>query len=152
MEQKYYTVEEISELINIHPKTIQRYIREGRLKAQKIGRRWQVTGHDLSVFVEGTDDTAKTDSSTGVQTIFEEAARTVKVSSVIDIPVKDTSQAASILNWLTAAVHSRERDGSYTTMSSQYIESERIVRVMLWGNLRFIQIIMDSLSELEREV
>ncbi len=151
MKAKYYTVEEVAELINSHPKTIQRYIREGRLKAQKIGRRWQISGHDLSVFVEGTDDSVQAGSSVGVQTIFESATRAVSVSTVIDIPVNDITEAARILNWLTASVHSRERDDSYTTMSSQYIKSERKVRVMLWGNLRFMQIVIDSLSELQGE-
>ncbi|MBG0787603.1 MAG: helix-turn-helix domain-containing protein, partial [Anaerolineaceae bacterium] len=36
MVEKYYTVEQIAEIINLHPKTIQRYIREGRLNAQKV--------------------------------------------------------------------------------------------------------------------
>lgn len=54
MEEKYYSVEQISEMLNIHPKTIQRYIREGKLRAGKIGKSWRVTGHDLSVFMEST--------------------------------------------------------------------------------------------------
>ena len=38
MIDNYYTVEQISGILNIHPKTIQRYIREGRLRAAKIGK------------------------------------------------------------------------------------------------------------------
>ncbi|WP_432765158.1 helix-turn-helix domain-containing protein, partial [Hungatella hominis] len=29
---KYYTVEQVAELLTMHPKTIQRYIREGKLR------------------------------------------------------------------------------------------------------------------------
>jgi excisionase family DNA binding protein len=39
-------------MLNIHPKTIQRYIREGKLRATKIGKGWRITGHDLSTFTE----------------------------------------------------------------------------------------------------
>jgi len=56
MTREYYTVEQISEMLNIHPKTIRRYIREGRLHATKIGKSWRITGHDLSVFVESDGD------------------------------------------------------------------------------------------------
>ena len=51
MFKDYYTVEQISDMLNIHPKTVQRYIREGRLRATKIGKSWRVAGHDLSVFM-----------------------------------------------------------------------------------------------------
>lgn len=52
MNKDYYTVDEISNMLNIHPKTIQRYIREGKLRAAKIGKSWRITGHDLSTFIE----------------------------------------------------------------------------------------------------
>lgn len=35
MEEKFFTVEEIGEMLKMHPKTIQRYIREGKLRAVK---------------------------------------------------------------------------------------------------------------------
>jgi len=34
MNEKYYTVEEISEMLKIHPKTVQRYIREGKTEGE----------------------------------------------------------------------------------------------------------------------
>lgn len=38
MNKDYYTVNQISNMLNIHPKTIQRYIREGKLRAAKVGK------------------------------------------------------------------------------------------------------------------
>ena len=32
--EKYYTVEKVAEMLSMHPKTIQRYIREGKLLPQ----------------------------------------------------------------------------------------------------------------------
>ena len=34
--EKYYTVDQIAELLTLHPKTIQRYIREGKIIAKKV--------------------------------------------------------------------------------------------------------------------
>jgi excisionase family DNA binding protein len=67
MAEKLYTVEQISAMIEMHPKTVQRYIREGRLKAQKIGKAWRVGGHDLSVFLEGTKDKVEDRKVPGLQ-------------------------------------------------------------------------------------
>lgn len=55
MNEVYYNVEQIAQILNIHPKTVQRYIREGKLRAVKLGKSWRVTGHDLSMFVENAD-------------------------------------------------------------------------------------------------
>ena len=53
MQETYYTVEQIAQMLQMHPKTVQRYIREGKLRAVKVGKGWRIGGHDLSVFTEG---------------------------------------------------------------------------------------------------
>lgn len=148
MIEKYYSVEQISEMLDMHPKTIQRYIRQGRLKAQKIGKSWRVTGHDLSVFVEGTDGDVTRDSSPGLQAIIGAAEKMIKVSSVIDIPVNSISEAIQVVNWITASMNSRSSEYGYTSMNSQFIEPEHIVRIMLWGSPMFIEVIMGAINEI----
>ena len=44
MQEKFYTVEDISKMLGMHPKTIQRYIREGKLRAAKVGKAWRISG------------------------------------------------------------------------------------------------------------
>lgn len=151
MVEKYYSVDQIAEMIEMHPKTIQRYIREGRLKAQKIGKGWRVTGHDLSTFVEGTDGTRIRDTSPGLQSILRTAEKTIKVSSVIDIPVNNRFEAVQVMNWITSSMNSRSSEYGYTTMNSQYIEPEHIIRIMLWGSPSFMEVIMSYLGELGKE-
>ena len=151
MVEKYYSVGQIAEMIDMHPKTIQRYIREGRLKAQKIGKSWRVTGHDLSTFVEGTDGASISDTSPRLQEIIREAEKTIKVSSVIDIPVKNSSEAIQVMNWITASINSRSSEYGYTTMNSQFIEPEHIIRIMLWGSPSFMEVIMNDLVKLREK-
>lgn len=149
MIETYYTVEQISKLIDMHPKTIQRYIREGKLKAQKVGKSWRVTGHDLSVFVEGTSGVVDTASSPGMQSIFEDSVRNARVSTVVDIPVNNEAEAVNIINWVIAMIQSKRPEHGPTSMTSQYIMPENIIRVMLWGGLEFTSIVIDALRELE---
>lgn len=44
MHEKYYTVEEIAEMIKIHPKTVQRYIREGKTEGKQGGKELESIG------------------------------------------------------------------------------------------------------------
>lgn len=144
MSDKYYTVDEIAELIKIHPKTVQRYIREGRLKATKVGKSWRVSGHDLSIFTEGSSVSGTAPLMVGGS--FERGE--IKVSAVIDIPVANTQESVRIANTLTAISNSKPPEYGASTMQTQYLMSENVIRVMIWGSLGFTQIILDSIGAL----
>jgi excisionase family DNA binding protein len=144
MKEKYYTVEQISEMLNIHPKTIQRYIREGKLQAGKIGKSWRVTGHDLSVFMEST----KPQAGKGTIPSNKKSDYEIKVSSVIDIDVKGMDDAIRIINTVTAALNTNLPEYSHPTMHAQFLESECKVRVTIWGNIQFAQAIIQLIMEL----
>jgi excisionase family DNA binding protein len=42
-----YTVEQAAERLKLHPKTVLRMIRDGRLKAARIGKAYRIAGDDL---------------------------------------------------------------------------------------------------------
>jgi excisionase family DNA binding protein len=146
MNETYYTVEQISELLDIHPKTIQRYIREGKLRAVKIGKSWRVTGHDLSLFTEhggaAPGETARN---------HDQAVSTATVSAVVDVSVNGKDDAIRIMNTLTAALNAKPPEYGQSSMSSQFIAEENKVRVMLWGGVRFMAAMMDAISMLTEE-
>ena len=55
-EIKIYTIGEISEILHISRKTLYSYVKEGKLKAVKVGRSWIVTAANLEEFLsKGTD-------------------------------------------------------------------------------------------------
>ncbi|MBA7492554.1 hypothetical protein ES702_03104 [subsurface metagenome] len=53
---KLYTVEDLVDMLNISDKTVRAYLREGKIKARKIGLRWRVTEENLKKFLEGGDN------------------------------------------------------------------------------------------------
>jgi len=132
MRDSFYTAEQVAGMLGMHVKTVQRYMREGKLRASRIGRRWRVSGHDLSAFTESlkAEDSAP-------------EPRDVKVSSVVDIPVSDRDGAIRILNALTAALNSKPPEYGASSMTAQYLEGERTVRAVLWGTLRFAQAMLE---------
>jgi excisionase family DNA binding protein len=48
--EKVYTLEELAKELQLNIKTVQKYVREGTIKAFKIGRVWRVTETDLQEF------------------------------------------------------------------------------------------------------
>lgn len=54
---KVYTLEEIAELLHITRRTLYTYVKEGKLKAVKVGKYWRVTEKNLEEFLnKGTED------------------------------------------------------------------------------------------------
>ena len=141
MENSYYTVEQVAELLSLHPKTVQRYIREGKLRASKIGKGWRITGHDLSNFAEQKhQDEASVSNDTGTLP--------VTVSAVADIGVTGKDAAIRIMNTLTAALNAKPPEFGPSSLHTQYIKTKSTVRVTLWGGAGFIAVIMDTISSL----
>ncbi|HRX57712.1 MAG TPA: helix-turn-helix domain-containing protein [Eubacteriales bacterium] len=144
MEEKYFTVEQVSELLKMHPKTIQRYIREGKLRAVKFGKGWRVSGHDLSVFTEGT---AASEPAEALESGGSAGCRAT-ASSVVEISSVSKPQAERILSALTAALNSKPPEYGKCTMHAQYIESLRQVRVTLWGDVFVVEQMLASVGAL----
>ena len=74
MSEEVYTVEQFAERLKLHPKTVLRFIRDGRLRAVKVGKSYRILRSDM----EAMTGHSPRDRPTGV-----------RVTSVIDMP--DTS-------------------------------------------------------------
>ena len=138
MQESFYTVEQISELLQMHPKTVQRYIREGKLRAVKLGKGWRVSRHDLSVFTES------------VPTQGGEQPVTV-VSCVADLYAVDRDAAIRLMNALSAAHTGKPADIGAGSLQTQYIPEERKLRVTLYGGARFTAAMLDAIAMLTEE-
>lgn len=47
LEDKFYTIEEVSSILKVHHSTIRRAIKDNRLKAFKIGTKWLIKKEDI---------------------------------------------------------------------------------------------------------
>ena len=135
--KEYYTVEQVADMLSLHPKTIQRYIREGKLRANKIGKSWNITKHDLNVFTKKEDSGEETNSK-----------EKTMVSSVVDIFVDDLEDSSRIVNALTATLNCKPQEYGHTLMHTQYLEYENKLRITLWGNVYFMKNIFELLSHI----
>ena len=50
-EIKVYTLDEVAEILKVTKRTLYTYVKEGKLKAIKMGKYWRVTAESLHDFV-----------------------------------------------------------------------------------------------------
>jgi excisionase family DNA binding protein len=49
---KFYTIQETAQALNVTPQTVRAWIKQGRLKAQRIGRPILITENNLKAFLQ----------------------------------------------------------------------------------------------------
>jgi excisionase family DNA binding protein len=50
--EEFFTVQQVAESLKVHPITIRRYIREGKIKAIRAGGNIRVAQHEVNAFVQ----------------------------------------------------------------------------------------------------
>jgi len=55
---KLYSVEDLSELLDIQEKTLQQYLRAGKIKGRKLALRWYVTAEALRDYFQQVEEEA----------------------------------------------------------------------------------------------
>jgi excisionase family DNA binding protein len=90
------TVDAAAEHLHLHPKTVLRYIRDGRLRATRIGKSYRILRRDLDAFA-GVPPAPR---------------RPVRVSAVVDIPDVDPDLARTWARAVSTAVEGRPPDAA----------------------------------------
>ena len=59
MHEEWFTVEQIARRLQVHPDTVRRWLRDGRLRGRNFGGKtgYRVRASELEAFLEGEPDT-----------------------------------------------------------------------------------------------
>jgi excisionase family DNA binding protein len=156
MEENFYTIDQIAEMLGMHHKTIRKFITEGKLGASKVGKQWRISGHNLSVFMENNNvkiNNEKSDEELSVDYVTggeraEAIQQRVNVSTVVDINEVDKDEYMRISNTLVAVANCKEPGIGKSTVNVKYDEKDKRVRVILWGSVKFIENMLSTISML----
>ncbi len=56
---KFYELQEVAEMLKINLRVLRQYVREGKIKASKIGRKYLITDEALKEFIKENEIKAK---------------------------------------------------------------------------------------------
>jgi excisionase family DNA binding protein len=156
MEEKFYTIDQIAEILGMHHKTIRKFITEGKLKANKVGKQWRISGHDLSIFMENNNvkirnknevENEKIEFSNGGVDINNKINK-INISTVVDINGVDIDECRRISNMLLAVMNSKDSKMCNSTINIKHYQKEKNLKVMLWGDIEFTKEMLDFISML----
>jgi excisionase family DNA binding protein len=154
MENKFYTIDQVAEMLGMHHKTIRKFITEGRLVANKVGKQWRISGHDLSLFLEKNDEKFDAKKINKEQSVsfsttsenVEIAESKINVSTVVDINEIDMDEYMRISNMLLAVMNCKDPEMKKSTINMKHNKEEKRLRIMLWGSIKFIENMLSTIS------
>jgi excisionase family DNA binding protein len=138
-----YTVARLSEILDLHPKTVRRFIREGKLKATRIGREWRVSNVDLQQYAHAELANAPAEPAPATP-----LSSRVQVSAVVEISEGHSDEVARISNSLIAVLNSKDPAWGSSRYDLIYHPETRKARFVLNGTPLFIRTLLEMVEVL----
>jgi excisionase family DNA binding protein len=118
MDKASITVEQAAYQLQLHPKTVLRYIREGRLPATRIGKSYRIARAGLDAFSGSTTDQS-------------EVAAGVRTTCIVDIPELSAESAERLAIFLQAACGARPSDSPPMHLQTAFDPLAKSMKVVI---------------------
>ena len=103
MEKQYYSVKEVSALLGLSTKTIQRYIHAGKIKAVKLGKEYRINKQDFN-------DIMHTEENQELDSLAVEVTRIAKEASDIIANPNSTEEDNETLAELLKILEQKKKE------------------------------------------
>lgn len=123
MDDALFSIEQVADRLGLHVKTVRNYVREGKLKAVRIGKQYRIAAADLATL------TGQPASAFEPETVRR--TRHIEVSSVIEVSAASPELATRITNLLLPAA--KEAEG--LRVQTIYDPARGQLKVILIGGL-----------------
>ncbi|GIP36928.1 hypothetical protein J31TS4_02080 [Paenibacillus sp. J31TS4] len=148
------TVDEMARLLDLHPKTIRRYIREERLKAVKVGGEWRIRQEDAEVFLGSSVGELRAEAADDVTAFLKgdivDMSGPYQVCSIMDCYV-DADEAVRVSQALVQMMNEPDPNRGKARFQYFYLEAEQKSRYILWGSPAFVGKMLTAVGEAVRQ-
>ncbi len=137
------TVDELAAMVDMHPRTIRRYLRAGQLKAVKVGGEWRIRKEDAEVFVgAAVAQIKKTAAIEDVAAFLEgtdsEIGGRLQVCAVMDCYLDTPEEALAVSEVFIRHMNTKDEQRGQAKYQYVYQVEEKKGRYILWGNPSFV--------------
>jgi excisionase family DNA binding protein len=118
MSDELYTVDRVADRLQLHPKTVLRFIREGRLRATRVGKGYRILRSDLEAFA-------------GVAVDSTTPPLRARVTSIVDLPEVPAELSRRLSTALQAALMTRPDRSNPIQLDTAYDSEARHLKVVI---------------------
>ncbi|MFJ9112506.1 helix-turn-helix domain-containing protein [Streptomyces sp. NPDC102283] len=124
-ERELYSVGEVADLLGLHVRTVRNYVRDGRLKAVRIGKQYRINKEDLAALTgRPAGDPAPRPTS---------APGHAEVSSIVQIDALDPDAAHRLSTFVTAGSQSGRDASDPLRIQTVYDKERTRMKIVILG-------------------
>jgi excisionase family DNA binding protein len=129
----FYSPEEVAETLGLHVRTVRRFIREGKVRATRIGKQYRIPSAELERLA-GQANAAPVPRS-----------RRVAVSSIVDVAAISRPEADRLTTAVTGAF-TATRDSTLKGIHTVYYEEEGRLRITIHASASYTAAILGMIE------
>lgn len=134
MPDDLYSVEQVAQRLGLHVRTVRNYVRDGRLKAVRIGKQYRIARSDLEVLTAGAIPAPPGQDARRV--------RRVEVSSVVQIDAIGPADMHRLVTMLNASAAGRDGTDQALRIQSIYDEERASMKIIVIGGVADVAEVM----------
>jgi excisionase family DNA binding protein len=138
-----YSVEQVADLLGLHVKTVRNYVRDGRLKAVRIGKQYRIARADLEALTGGPV------AAPARETVRRQ--RRVEVTSIVQIDAIDPDTMSRLTTLLISAAKNRPDSDERLRVETIYDEERGSMKIIIVGGaentaqlLRLVTVLLEN--------
>ncbi|WP_097870620.1 helix-turn-helix domain-containing protein [Streptomyces sp. rh34] len=124
-ERELYSVGEVAELLGLHVRTVRNYVRDGRLKAVRIGKQYRISKEDLAALTGRPADATVPEPTC--------TPGPVEVSSILQIDALDPDAAHRLTTFVTAGAQSARDTSDPVRIQTVYDKERTRMKIVILG-------------------
>jgi len=135
MSEEVYTVEQFAERLKLHPKTVLRFIREGRLRAVKVGKSYRILRSQMEAMTGVLAGNYRISHETGgARLSLRDGPSEIRVTSIVDLPDIAPDVAQRLARLLPSARMGLEAHPDLMSIDVAYDSARRSLKVIIVGS------------------
>lgn len=128
-ERELYSVGEVAERLGLHVRTVRNYVRDGRLKAVRIGKQYRISRADFEALTGLPEPEAEESAAAGVP-----RGRHLEVSSIVQIDSVGPDAASRLSTFVTASAQSARGQAHSLRIQTVYDRERARMKIVILGN------------------
>ena len=138
MTQELYSVEQIADLLGLHVRTVRHYVRDGKLKAIRIGKQYRIARQDLEAFTG--------QSAAALERPPVRRQRHIEVSTVVLIDAVSKDTAYRLTTYLTAGLRGRSHSDAPARVETVYDEERTRLKIIISASIETTNTLLGAIA------
>lgn len=141
-DKDFYSPDEVAERLGLHVRTVRRFIREGKLRAVRVGKQYRIASQDLNELVGAREAQAAGASPS--------RRRRIIVSTTVDIDAIGSDEVQRVTTALTGTFGSASGGPINKRLDCIYYEEQGQLRIVINADLEVVTAVLGLVNSLVR--